>query len=184
MFEELLRANHDCISGHNGSKEYNEDFKSDGVLNLKKLSNPSYAHAVCLSASIQGDFDMNSDLLVANSWKGTANNVYRLEHIQELIDNNVLFPTIYFFFSEKDNIILTGKDFIANSKIGLAKRLNNQYVMLAQSSGAIYDLRNDKLISVDKFFRTKEDREMLIKTYEPLGLLTGLSDEDFISLIK
>ena len=37
-----------------------------------------------MSADIQGEFDMNSDLLVANSWKGVNNNVYRIEHIQGL----------------------------------------------------------------------------------------------------
>ncbi|MCF7875364.1 MAG: hypothetical protein K9L99_05840 [Candidatus Omnitrophica bacterium] len=184
LFEELLRNNHDCCGGHNGSRDYNVDFQSDGVLNLKKLSNPTYGHAICMSADIQGEFDMNSDLLVANSWKGVNNNVYRLEHIQDLIDNNVLFPTVYFFFSEKDQIVFSGKDYVADTNNDLVKRFNNSYVMLAESTGAIYDVRGDKLISVDKFFRTKEDREKLIKTYEPLKLLTGISDDNFYTMVK
>lgn len=184
LFEELLRKKHDCVGGHNGSRDYNIDFQSDGVLNLKKLSNPTYGHAICMSADIQGEFDMNSDLVVANSWKGVNNNVYRIEHIQDLIDNVVLFPTVYFFFSDKDKIILGGKDYIADTNNDLVKRFNNSYVMLAESNGAIYDVRKDKLICVDKFFRTKEDRENLIKTYEPLGLLTGINDDNFMSMVK
>ena len=184
LIEELINKGHDLCSGHNGSKEYNDDFKSDGILNLKKLSNPSYGHAVCLSGDIQGVFDMDSDLLVCNSWKGVQNNIYRLQHIQDLVDNGVLFPTVYCFFSEKDEIVFDGKDYTANTSNDLVKRFNNQYVMLAETTGSIYDIRGDKMICVNKFFSTKEDREKLIEVYEPLGLLTGISDENFMSMIK
>jgi hypothetical protein len=184
LFEEISRNGHDFITGHNGSKDYNIDFQSDGVLNLKKLSNPSYAHCVSISSDIQGKFDMVLDWLVINSWKGTANNIYRIEHLQDLIDNNVFFPTFYTFFSEKDEIILTGKDFDLDIKNDLVKRFNNQYIMLSNSSGAIYDIRGNKAICVDKFFQNPVDRVALIGKYEPLKLLTGISDENFISMIK
>jgi len=184
LIEELINKKIDIVGGHNGSREYNNDFKSDGVLNLKKLSNPSYAHCISMSGDIEGVFDMDSDLIVPNSWKGTANNVYRLQHIQDLVDNGVLFPEFYTFFSERDEIKFDGKDYTANIDNELVKRFNNQYVMLSESTGSIYDVRNDKLICVNKFFDTKEEREKLIEVYEPLGLLTGISDENFMSMIK
>ena len=184
LVEELINKGHDFCGGHFGSSEYNEDFQSDGVLNLKKLSNPTYAHAVCLSGDLEGEFDMNSDLLVANSWKGVQNNVYRLQYIQDLVDNGVLFQTFYCFFSEKDEIVFDGKDYTANTSNDLVKRFNNQYVMLAETTGSIYDIRGDKMICVNKFFSTKEGREKLIEVYEPLGLLTGISDDNFMSMIK
>ncbi|NCD07362.1 MAG: hypothetical protein EOL97_14715 [Spirochaetia bacterium] len=184
LFEELLRNGHDCVGGHNGSRDYNVDFQTDGVLDLKKLSNPSYGHSISMSADIQGVFDMDGDLIVPNSWKGVKNNVYRLKHIQDLIDNVVLFPTVYFFFSDKDKIVFSGKDYIADTDNDLVKRFNNSYVMLSESTGAIYDVRGDKLICVDKFFKDSKDREELIKVYEPLKLLTGISDDNFYRMIK
>lgn len=183
IFNELTVAGHDFCGGHNGSSEYNTDFKSDGILDLKKLSNVSYSHAICMSLDILGILDLELDYLVANSWKGVNNNVYRLRHLQDLIDNNVVFPTVYFFFSERDNIILTGKDFRLDTKQELTQRFNNQYVMLAETSGAIYDIRGDKAICVDKFFANSTDREKLIAKYEPLGLLTGITDENFINML-
>ena len=183
LFEEILNNKHDIIGGHHGSRDYNFDFKSDGILDLKKLKNPSYSHCVSMSYSLNGKFDMDSDLIVPNSWKGVAHNVYRLRHIQALIDNNVLFPTIYCFFSEKDEIILTGKNWELNDN-DLVKRFNNQYIMLSEDSGAIYDIRGNKAISIDKFFKNPKDRENLIRTYEPLGLLTGISNENFVNMLK
>ena len=56
--------------------------------------------------------------------------------------------------------------------------------MLSEDSGAIYDIRKNKAICIDKFFENPKDREKLIKTYEPLGLLTGISDENFVSMLK
>lgn len=184
IFNELTSAGHDFCGGHNGSSEYNTDFKSDGILDLKKLSNVSYSHAICMSLDILGILDLELDYLVANSWKGVNNNVYRLQYIQELIDNNVLFPTVYTFFSERDEIVFSGKDYTANIENELVKRFNNSYVMLSESTGAIYDVRGDKLISVDKFFKDKDSRENLIKTYEPINLLTGVSDDNFYTMVK
>lgn len=180
LIDEIFRSGHDIVGGHSGSSEYNEDFKSDGILNLKKLSNPSYNHCICMSADIQGYFDMDSDILVANSWKGTANNVYRIQHIQDLVDNAILFNTFYTFFSEKDNIEFNKLAYNVSGE--LADRFNGSFVQLVPS-GTIFYVGNGKALNMNKYFTDFTKRDLLAQDLNEINKNTGIKEEDFMSMI-
>jgi len=180
LIEELVNKGHDFVGGHYGSKAYNTDFQSDGILNLKKLSNPSYGHCVSLSGDIVGKFDMDSDLLVNNSWKGVKNNVYRIEHIQDLVDNGVLFPTIYCFFSEKDKISFDRMAYNVSGE--LAKRFDGKFIQTVPT-GTIFYIGNGKALNMDKYFTDFNKRNELVLDLNKIERNTGISEDDFMSMI-
>ena len=180
LIEELINKKIDIVGGHNGSREYNNDFKSDGVLNLKKLSNPSYAHCISMSGDIEGVFDMDSDLIVPNSWKGTAHNVYRLQHIQDLVDNGVLFPEFYTFFSERDEVKFDKYAYNLNG--ALSERLNGNFVQTVPT-GTIFYIGNGKALNMDKYFSDFNKRDLLAKDLNEINKNTGITESDFMSMI-
>jgi len=180
LIGELLNKGHDFVGGHNGSRAYNEDFQSDGVLNLKKLKNPSYAHCISMSKDIRGIWDMNDDLLVNNSWKGVKNNVYRLKYIQDLVDNGVLFPTVYCFFSERDEIKFDKMAYNISGE--LAERFDGQFVQTVPT-GTIFYIGNGKALNCDKYFTDFNKRDLLAQDLNKIEKNIGISEEDFMSMV-
>lgn len=180
LFEEISRNGHDFVGGHNGSKFYNEDFQSDGILNLKKLSNPSYAHCICISASIQEKFDLILDYLVANSWKGVNNNVYRIQYLQDLIDNSVLFQTVYTFFSDKDEIKFDRMSYSVRDE--LAERFDGSFVQTVPT-GTIFYIGNNVALNMDKYLPDFNKRDELAKDLNDIGKNTGITEQDFMSMV-
>lgn len=78
---------------YRGNSDYVLDYARDWVLNWVEFPNPTYWHAI--------NVFVLWDEKAYNSYAGTTYNVYQIEHLKELIENKVYYPTFYVFLKEE-----------------------------------------------------------------------------------
>jgi len=100
-FEDAIKKGYSVMTGFKGNlKEYNADYKEDGVLDLTKISFSSYAHSIRLA---DGDTEDTYNILIDNYYGSRPQyNVYSIpkENFKELVANEVFFPSGYIYITK------------------------------------------------------------------------------------
>lgn len=95
-FVELGNKGYLMAGSYNGSVAYNNDFRSDAILNGKSFWHRVYWHRTTRER-IKNEWHVN------DSYAGNFYNIYRLMFPKEIIDNRVWSGSFYFFAPMNDN---------------------------------------------------------------------------------
>jgi len=130
-FYEALEKGYSVHTGYQWDSEYNQDFKEDGDIDGTDFD-ANYWHSIRITTR-------NTDEYVVDNYQGREYNIYKLEDLEGLIENDVYFNSGYIYIFKKDlkQMDQYQKD-INDIKMALDKWITNDTTLLDKVKNGNY----------------------------------------------